>query len=301
MVDWKRIDGTTIPSGTATAPGALEKQTGFIGQQGTMDTTLSPFVMSASGKVQITGTMGVTLSDFSMVAYETAPSGDTETRLSLDGYGVRPAGDFVGKTLNESEPGIGLTRLSLDGYGARREGLFTNRGVVFGTLETTLSAFTMTASGVSGAQGTLATTLSSFLMTADGKVLISGTMDTTLSSFTMAFSGPVPSESGTGILLGAKRKGYKLAHFAPYNRKIRRLSLKEIEEAQRRLRREAIKAPKKIISLEKQSRELLTLSKDMLRVQRDFEKYQVISEKTRDISQQIAEEEELLVILAEAA
>lgn len=48
------------------------------------------------------------------------------TRLSLDGYGAKRAGSFVGKQLSVSSthPVGKITRLSLDGYGARRTGVF---------------------------------------------------------------------------------------------------------------------------------------------------------------------------------
>ncbi len=45
-----------------------------------------------------------------------------KTRLGLDAYGVRPAGDFSGKASGVSP--VPITRLALDAYGARRAGSF---------------------------------------------------------------------------------------------------------------------------------------------------------------------------------
>jgi len=50
------------------------------------------------------------------------------TRLSINGYGVRPSGSFAGKT----ETGVGhpvgnITRLGLSGHTARRTGSFTGK------------------------------------------------------------------------------------------------------------------------------------------------------------------------------
>lgn len=49
------------------------------------------------------------------------------TRFGLDGYGVRRAGSFAGKTSGSTHPVGVLTRLSLDGYGARRAGSFAGK------------------------------------------------------------------------------------------------------------------------------------------------------------------------------
>ena len=50
------------------------------------------------------------------------------TRFGLEGYGVRRAGSFAGKT--ESAPGrtVGIiTRFGLEGYGVRRAGSFAGK------------------------------------------------------------------------------------------------------------------------------------------------------------------------------
>jgi hypothetical protein len=48
------------------------------------------------------------------------------TRFGLEGYGVRPAGSFSGKTVGAiaTHPVGVITRLGLDGYGVRRAGTF---------------------------------------------------------------------------------------------------------------------------------------------------------------------------------
>ena len=64
-----------------------------------------------------------------------------KTRLSLDGYGARRAGGFVGKPATaDAARTIGvLTRLALDGYGARRVGSFA--GKTSGVTVAAVSAF----------------------------------------------------------------------------------------------------------------------------------------------------------------
>lgn len=54
------------------------------------------------------------------------------TRLSVDGYGSRRSGSFVGKQgASESRPDFEpLTRLSIDGYGSMRAGSFAGREAV---------------------------------------------------------------------------------------------------------------------------------------------------------------------------
>jgi hypothetical protein len=52
------------------------------------------------------------------------------TRFGLEGYGVRRAGDFSGKTqapTSGPHPVGVITRFALDGYGARRAGDFSNK------------------------------------------------------------------------------------------------------------------------------------------------------------------------------
>lgn len=65
-------------------------------------------------------------------------------RLGLDGYGVRRAGDFSGKTAaggGGAHPVGIITRLSLDGYGVKRAGDFT------GKTEAALAPAIVTAAG----------------------------------------------------------------------------------------------------------------------------------------------------------
>ena len=194
MVDWTRIDGTVIPSGTATTPGALAAQSGFLGVTGTWTSTLASFEPAISGAVAVSGTMAPTMGSFLMVAFESVPTSNIKTRLSLDAYPAKRAGSFINKGAAAGNRSVGLiTRLSLDGYPAKRAKSFAGKGDQTGTWASTLDEFVSTASGTAGPSGTLASTLAAFEFSADGTVLVTGTWASTLDAF--SFSG---SDGGLG-------------------------------------------------------------------------------------------------------
>jgi hypothetical protein len=49
------------------------------------------------------------------------------TRFGLEGYGVRRAGSFAGKSAAPTHPVGRLTRFGLEGYGVRRAGSFAGK------------------------------------------------------------------------------------------------------------------------------------------------------------------------------
>ncbi len=83
------------------------------------------------------------------------------TRFGLEGYGVRRAGSFAGKTPEGGGPhpvGV-ITRFGLEGYGVRRAGSFAGRAQqATGTLSVTEGADTAAISGNVLIQGTLSAT-----------------------------------------------------------------------------------------------------------------------------------------------
>ena len=128
------------------------------------------------------------------------------TRFGLEGYGVRRAGSFSGKTLEGSHPVGKITRFGLEGYGVRRAGSFSRSGTIVGTLDATEGADTAALTGTVLVSGTLSGTEGADTAAFTGTVLVSGTLAATEGADSAEFTGTISTPAVPSSSDGKRRR-----------------------------------------------------------------------------------------------